>query len=66
MTKRINIVMPIATIKTIDKLVQPGQRSQFIAKAVDYVTSQGVSYVSSAGNFGNKSYEKTNHPSFNP
>jgi hypothetical protein len=34
MNKRINIVLPEATIRTIDRLVNPGERSRFIDQAV--------------------------------
>ncbi|HYL78169.1 MAG TPA: hypothetical protein VEU96_28395 [Bryobacteraceae bacterium] len=30
LTKRINIVLPATTIRTIDRMVRPGQRSRFI------------------------------------
>ncbi|MDH4057534.1 MAG: hypothetical protein OEU76_02160, partial [Cyclobacteriaceae bacterium] len=33
-----------------------------VAQAVDYVTSEGVSYFTAAGNFGNKSYEGIFNP----
>jgi CopG family transcriptional regulator / antitoxin EndoAI len=36
MTKRINVVLPEATIKTIDHLARPGQRSSFIDRAVQH------------------------------
>src|ERR1041385_5240375 len=34
MSKRLNIVLPEATIQTIDRLAKPGQRSRFINQAV--------------------------------
>jgi CopG family transcriptional regulator / antitoxin EndoAI len=34
MTKRLNIVLPETTVKTIDRLARPGERSRFIDKAV--------------------------------
>ena len=34
MSKRINIVLPEATIQTIDRMAKPGQRSRFIDRAV--------------------------------
>ena len=34
MGKRLNIVLPEATLKTIDRLANPGQRSRFIDQAV--------------------------------
>jgi hypothetical protein len=36
MGKRINIVLPELTIRTIDRMVKPGQRSLFINHAVQY------------------------------
>src|SRR5438552_15506360 len=36
MSKRINIVLPTATIQTIDRLAKPGMRSKFIKTAVDH------------------------------
>ncbi len=36
MSKRINIVLPEATIKTIDEMAKPGQRSRFIDLAVQH------------------------------
>jgi len=40
MAKRINVVLPEATIKTIDRLARPGQRSRFIDRAVqNYVST---------------------------
>src|ERR1035437_4220750 len=34
MSKRINIVLPEATVQTIDRMTKPGQRSRFINHAV--------------------------------
>ena len=34
MSKRLNIVLPETTVKTIDRLARPGERSRFIDKAV--------------------------------
>jgi len=34
MAKRINIILPEATVRTIDRLSRPGQRSRFIERAV--------------------------------
>jgi CopG family transcriptional regulator/antitoxin EndoAI len=34
MNKRINIVLPEATIQTIDRMARPGERSRFINQAV--------------------------------
>ena len=43
MSKRINIVLPEATIHTIDRLVKPGERSRFINTAVQhYVANRSV------------------------
>ena len=40
MTKRINVILPEATVRTIDRLARPGQRSRFIDRAVQhYVTT---------------------------
>lgn len=36
MGKRINIVLPETTIRTIDGMAKPGQRSRFIDEAVQY------------------------------
>ena len=36
MSKRLNIVLPETTVKTIDRLAKPGQRSRFIDKAVQH------------------------------
>jgi CopG family transcriptional regulator/antitoxin EndoAI len=36
MSKRINIVLPEATVQTIDRMVKPGQRSRFINQAVQH------------------------------
>ena len=36
MSKRLNIVMPETTVKTIDRLAKPGERSRFIDKAVQH------------------------------
>lgn len=41
MAKRINIVLPAETLAVIDKVAKPGERSRFIAQAVDhYVRAQ--------------------------
>ena len=34
MSKRLNIVLPEATVQTIDRMARPGQRSRFIDQAV--------------------------------
>ena len=36
MSKRINIVLPAATIQAIDRLAKPGMRSKFINSAVQH------------------------------
>ena len=36
MSKRINIVLPETTIRTIDRMVRPGERSRFINQAVQH------------------------------
>ena len=36
MAKRINVILPEATVQTIDRLSRPGQRSRFIERAVRY------------------------------
>jgi CopG family transcriptional regulator/antitoxin EndoAI len=36
MNKRINIVLPEATVRTIDKMAKPGHRSRFIDQAVQH------------------------------
>ena len=38
-------------------ITEPFQRDGVVAQAVNQVVQQGVTYFSSAGNFGNKSYE---------
>jgi metal-responsive CopG/Arc/MetJ family transcriptional regulator len=41
--KRINIVLPEATIRTIDRMAMPGERSRFIDQAVrHYVANQSA------------------------
>ena len=43
MGKRINIVLPEATVQTIDRMTRPGQRSRFIDQAVrHYVANQSI------------------------
>ena len=40
MTKRINVILAENTVRTIDRLSRPGQRSRFIERAVQhYVTT---------------------------
>ena len=36
MAKRINVILPEATVHTIDRLSRPGQRSRFIERAVQH------------------------------
>jgi CopG family transcriptional regulator/antitoxin EndoAI len=36
MAKRINVILPEATVRTIDRLSRPGQRSRFIERAVQH------------------------------
>ena len=36
MSKRINIILPIATIQIIDRMAKPGMRSKFINTAVEH------------------------------
>jgi metal-responsive CopG/Arc/MetJ family transcriptional regulator len=36
MSKRINIVLPDATLRTIDRMTKPGGRSHFINQAVEH------------------------------
>ena len=46
MTKRINVIMPATTIRTIDRMVRPGQRSEFITRAVEhYVATQSAEAI---------------------
>ena len=43
MSKRIHIVLPEATVQTIDRMARPGQRSRFINTAVQhYVANRSV------------------------
>jgi hypothetical protein len=43
MNKRLNIVLPEATVRTIARLVKPGERSRFIDRAVrHYVATQST------------------------
>jgi CopG family transcriptional regulator/antitoxin EndoAI len=42
-SKRINVILPEATIQTIDRMTKPGGRSQFINQAVrHYVANRSV------------------------
>lgn len=36
MARRINVILPEATVRTIDRLSRPGQRSRFIERAVQH------------------------------
>jgi CopG family transcriptional regulator/antitoxin EndoAI len=36
MSRRLNIVLPEATVQTIDRMVKPGERSRFINQAVQH------------------------------
>lgn len=43
MNKRINIILRDTTIRTIDRMAEPGQRSRFIKQAVErYVANRSV------------------------
>jgi CopG family transcriptional regulator/antitoxin EndoAI len=43
MSKRVNIVLPEGTLRTIDRMVKPGGRSRFINQAVEhFVTHQSA------------------------
>jgi CopG family transcriptional regulator/antitoxin EndoAI len=41
MNKRINIVLPESTIRTINRLAKPGHRSRFIDQAVQHYVAAG-------------------------
>ena len=46
MTRRINIVLPDTTIRTIDRMAKPGERSRFINRAVEhYISTQSAEAV---------------------
>jgi hypothetical protein len=36
MAKRINVILPEHTVRTIDRMTKPGERSQFIDQAVHH------------------------------
>ena len=36
MARRINVILPESTVRTIDRLSRPGQRSRFIDRAVQH------------------------------
>jgi CopG family transcriptional regulator/antitoxin EndoAI len=43
MSRRINVILPEATIQTIDRMAKPGERSRFIDQAVrHYVANRSV------------------------
>ncbi|MDH5380305.1 MAG: S8 family serine peptidase, partial [Cyclobacteriaceae bacterium] len=46
-------------VDDITYITEPFFQDGVVAQAVDFVASQGVSYFTSAGNFGSKSYEGT-------
>ncbi len=48
-----------AIVDDVTYITEPYFEDGVVAKAVDLVASQGVSYFSAAGNFGNKSYQST-------
>lgn len=49
-------------VDDITYISEPFFRDGIVAQAVDYVTSQGVTYFSAAGNFGTKSWQSTFYP----
>ncbi|HNP54111.1 MAG TPA: hypothetical protein PKK69_05825, partial [Ferruginibacter sp.] len=49
-------------VDDITYLTEPYFTDGVVSKAVDEVTASGVQYFTSAGNFGNKSYESEFHP----
>jgi hypothetical protein len=53
-------------VDDITYITEPYLTDGNVAKAVDAVTQQGVSYFSSAGNFGSRSYQKTFTPTAAP
>ena len=53
-------------VDDVTYITEPFFKEGLISKAVDYVASQGVSYFSAAGNFGNKSYEGVFNPVASP
>ena len=43
MSKRVNIVLPDGTLRTLDRMVKPGGRSRFINQAIEhFVTHQSA------------------------
>lgn len=53
-------------VDDITYITEPFLRDGIVSQTVDQVVSQGVTYFSSAGNFGNKSYEATFNGVTNP
>ncbi|HOS49154.1 MAG TPA: S8 family serine peptidase, partial [Bacteroidia bacterium] len=49
-------------VDDVTYITEPFFQDGVVSKAVDYVASQGVSYFSAAGNFGNKAYEAVYNP----
>ena len=49
-------------VDDVTYITEPYFQDGVVAQAVDYVTSQGVTYFSAAGNFGSKSYQGTFSP----
>ena len=46
MNTRINVILPNTVIKTLDRLVKPGERSRFIDRAIQYyVATRSVTAV---------------------
>src|ERR1017187_150947 len=41
MAKRTNVILPEATVRTLDRLARPGQRSRFIDRAVQHYVTTG-------------------------
>ncbi len=46
-------------VDDVTYITEPFLQDGVVAQAVDEVTSQGVSYFSAAGNYGNSSYQST-------
>ncbi len=43
MSKRINIILPEETLRVLDRVAKPGERSRFISEAIQhYVTTTGT------------------------
>jgi CopG family transcriptional regulator / antitoxin EndoAI len=46
MNKRINVMMPAETIRSVDRLSKPGERSKFITNAVEhFVATQSAEAI---------------------